>query len=146
MRKALIVLLVVAAALAAAPTTIRIAMLAGPLLANGGVLVLAPNGQVQVASIGTGVSLTSTGNGAYVLQAVVPNLAVGVKPARQQDGTYLLPQQPNQATLMVYRNGVRQSPGDDYNYDASTKTIRPIVPSPWNAWNDDDIVLADYVY
>ena len=69
MRRALIILVVVATLLVAAPTTIRIAMLAGPTLANGGVLVLAPTGQVQVATLGTGVSLVSDGKGGYSIQA-----------------------------------------------------------------------------
>jgi hypothetical protein len=143
MRNALIVIILAATLLIAAPTTIRIAMLAGPTLANGGVLVLAPTGQVQVATLGAGVSLISDGKGSYTLQAIVPKLMLGVKPARQQDGSYLLPDAATAAMLVVFRNGVRQSAGDDYTYDSTTKRITPVAAV---SWNDDDLVLCDYVY
>ena len=83
-------------------------MLAGPVLANDGVLVLTPTGQVVVASVGTGVSLVANGGG-YTIQTATPNAAVGSKPTRQADGTYLWPQAATAASLVVYRNGVRQS-------------------------------------
>jgi hypothetical protein len=76
MRKTLIVLVVVATLLVAAPTTIRIGMLLGPTLANGGVLVLAPTGQVQVAMLGAGVSLISDGKGGYTIQSATPPWAL----------------------------------------------------------------------
>ncbi len=118
-------------------------MLLGPTLANGGVLVLAPNGQVQVAALGPGVALVGNDSGGYVLQGTVPKLVVGVKPARQQDGSYLLPDAATAAMLVVFRNGVRQSAGDDYTYDANTKTITPLAGFPWDA---SDLVLCDYVF
>jgi hypothetical protein len=87
MRKILVAVIRAAMLLIAAPTTIQIAMLTAPTLAYGGVLLLAPTGQVQVATLGSGVALVSDGKGSYVMQAIVP------KP-----------------------------------------------------WNDDDLVLCDYVY
>ncbi len=143
MIRKLLIALAAATLLLAAPTTIRIGMLLGPTLANGGVLVLAPNGQVQVATLGAGVSLISDGKGGYTLQGTVPKLMLGVKPARQQDGTYLLPDAAAAPMLVVFRNGVRQSVGDDFTYNAATKLITPVAGFPWN---DDDLVLCDYVY
>ena len=143
MRKTLIILVVLATLLVAAPTTIRIGMLLGPTLANGGVLVLAPTGQVQVATLGVGLSLVSDGKGGYVLQGTVPRLVVGVKPARQADGSYVLPDAATASMLVVFRNGVRQSLGDDYTYEVSTKVITPMAGFPWDA---TDLVLCDYVF
>lgn len=142
MRKAIVGILLVAAVLWAAPTTIRIAMLAGPALAGGGVLVLTPTGQVVVATLGTGVSLVSNAGG-YTLQVASPRSTVGAKPTNQADGTFLLAQAATAATLIVYRNGVRQSVGDDYTYDAATKKISPVAGFAWDA---SDLVLADYQY
>jgi len=144
MRNALIILVVVATLLVAAPTTIRIGMLLGPTLANGGVLVLAPNGQVQVATLGPGLALVRDAGGGYTLQGTVPKLVVGIKPARQADGTYVLPDAAAASMLVVFRNGVRQSAGDDYAYDPSTKTITPVV-SMGSGWDASDLVLCDYV-
>ena len=142
LRNVVVGIVVIAVALWAAPTSIRIAMLSGPALPNGAVLVVTQTGQVAVANLGAGVSLV-TNNGGYVLQAVVPNVVVGEKPARQADGTYLLSQAASAATVRVYRNGVRQSAGDDYTYDATTKRITPVASAPWDA---SDLVLADYSY
>jgi len=144
MRNALIVIILAATLLIAAPTTIRIGMLLGPTMANGGVLVLAPTGQVQVATLGAGVSLISDGKGGYVLQGTVPKLTVGVKPARQQDGTYLLPDAATPSMLIVFRNGVRQSAGDDYAYDPNTKLITPVI-SLGTGWDASDLILVDYM-
>jgi hypothetical protein len=142
LRRAVALIVLLAAVLCAAPTTIRIAMLAAPALANGGVLVVTPTGQVAVATLGAGVSLVTNGSG-YTLQAAMPNTVVGSKPARQADGTYLLSQAATAATLIVYRNGVRQSVGDDYTYDAAAKKISPLAAYPWDS---SDLVLADYQY
>ncbi len=142
MRKAIFGLVLLTAILWAAPTTVRIAMLAAPTLAGGGVLVVTPTGQVMVATLGAGISLVSNAGG-YTLQAASPNAAVGAKPTRQADGTLLLAQSATAATLTVYRNGVRQSAGDDYTYDAATRTISPVVGFPWDV---GDLVLADYQY
>ena len=66
-----------------------------------------------------------------------------MKPARQQDGTYLVPQRAEASSLRIYRNGVRQSAGDDYTYDSNTRIVSPVAGHPWN---DDDLVLCDYRY
>ena len=142
MLKAIFGIVLLTAILWAAPTTIRIAMLAAPTLAGGGVPVVTPTGQVMVATLGAGVSLVSNAGG-YTLQAASPNAAVGAKPTRQADGTLLLAQAAIAATLTVYRNGVRQSAGDDYTYDAATRTISPVAGFPWDV---GDLVLADYQY
>ena len=142
MRKAVIGTLLLAAVLWAAPTTLRIAMLAAPPLAGGGVLVVTPTGQVVVATLGPGISLVSNAGG-YTIQAASTNATVGAKPTRQAAGTYLLAQAATAETLIVHRNGVRQSMADDYTYDATTKTISPVAGFPWDA---TDLILADYQY
>jgi hypothetical protein len=138
MRKAIVGVVLLAAVLWSAPTTIRIAMLAAPTLAGGGVLVVTPAGQIVVATLGTGFALVANGGG-YSLQAPTANAIIGAKPARQTDGTYLLAQSAIATTLIVHRNGVRQSAGDDYTYDAATKKISPIAGFPWDA---SDLVSA----
>ena len=142
LRKAIVFIVLLAAVLWAGPTTVRIGMLLAPTLANGGVLVVTPAGQVVVATLGAGITLVANGSG-YTIQAVLPAATVGAKPARQADGTYLLSQAAVAASLIVHRNGVRQSAGDDYTYDAVTKKISPIAGFPWDA---SDLVLADYQY
>lgn len=126
----------------AGPTTVRIGMLLAPTLAGGGVLVVSPAGQVVVATLGTGITLAANGAG-YTIQATLPSSVVGVKPARQNDGTYVLSQTPVAATLIVHRNGLRMSVGDDYTYDPVAKKISPVTGYPWDA---SDLVLADYQY
>jgi hypothetical protein len=81
--------------------------------------------------------------GGYALQAQASNSVVGAKPSRQTDGTYLLPQPAIPASMKVYRNGVRQSAGDDYTFDAAASRITPVAAYPWNT---DDLVLVDYEY
>jgi hypothetical protein len=140
MRKILIVLLlVVAAGLLVAQTSVRVGMLSGPTGA-GGVLVLAHNGQITFATIGAGIALVSA-NGGYVLQAQTSPRVLGEKPVRQPDGTYVVARPPAPGTLAVYRNGVRQSVGDDYAFDAAARKIAPVAGHPWEA---DDLVLVDY--
>jgi len=114
-------------------------MLSGPAGA-GGILVLAPNGSVTFATIGAGIDLVQS-TGGWVLQAQSQQHVVGAKPQRQADGSYLLPQGANPDSLQVYRNGVRQSAGDDYTYEAATRMITPVVAHPWFP---DDLVLADF--
>ena len=72
-----------------------------------------------------------------------PREVYGVKPALQQNGTYTLTDAAIAASLRVYRNGVRQSPGDDYAYDATSKTISPVAANPWNA---TDLIICDYQF
>ena len=48
---------------------------------------------------------------------------------------------PASGTLAVYRNGVRQSVGDDYAFDAAARSIAPVAGHPWNT---DDLVQVDY--
>ena len=124
-----------------AQTSVRLSMLSGPA-GPGGVIVLAPNGQVTFATIGTGLVL-DRGAGGYVLRAQSANRAVGAKLSLQSDGAYLLPQPAVPATLEVFRNGVRQSAGDDYTFDSATRKITPVPGSPWST---DDLVLADYEF
>jgi hypothetical protein len=142
LRKAIIGVVLMAVVLWAGPTTVRIGMLLAPALANGGVLVVTPTGQVVVASVGAGVTLVANGGG-YTIQAATPNVVIGSKPAHQTDGTYLLAQAATAASLRVYRNGVRQSAGDDYTYDATAMKISPVAGYPWDA---SDLVLADFEY
>ena len=138
MRKLLIGALV-AVGLVLAQTTVRVGMLSGPSGA-GRVMVLAPNGNVTFAAIGAGITLVDTGGGAWVLQSTTARI-VGEKPVRQPDGSYLIARTPASGTLAVYRNGVRQSAGDDYAFDAAARTIAPVASLPWKA---DDLVQADY--
>jgi hypothetical protein len=115
-------------------------MLSGPSGA-GRVMVLAPNGNVTFASIGAGIALVDTGGGGgWVLQSTAARI-VGEKPVRQPDGSYLLGRAVSIGTLAVYRNGVRQSAGDDYVFDAAARKIAPVASLPWNS---DDLVLVDY--
>ena len=140
MRKVLaIVLVAVVAGVLAAQTSVRVGMLSGPNGA-GGVLVLAPNGAITFATIGAGVSLVNV-NGGYVLQATTTARMLGEKPARQQDGTYVVAKTPTPGTMKVYRNGVRQSVGDDFTFDATARKIAPVAGHPWEV---DDLVLVDY--
>jgi len=142
LRKAITGVVLMAVVLWAGPTTVRIGMLLAPALANGGVLVVTPAGQVVVAGVGAGVTLVANGGG-YTIQAATPNVVVGSKPARQADGTHLIAQAATAASLRVYRNGVRQSAGDDYTYDATTMKISPVAGYGWDA---SDLVLADFAY
>ena len=140
MRKILAVLLVVVVAgVLAAQTSVRVGMLSGPT-GSGGVLVLAPNGAITFATIGAGITLVSV-NGGYVLQVQATAAVVGEKPARQQDGTYVVAKTPTPGTMKVYRNGVRQSVGDDFTFDATARKIAPVAGHPWEV---DDLVLVDY--
>ena len=54
-----------------------------------------------------------------------------------------MPQSVDPSSLLIYRNGVRQSAGDDYAFDAATRIITPVAG---HAWYDDDLVLCDYKY
>jgi hypothetical protein len=137
MRKLLIGVLV-AVGLVLAQTTVRVGMLSGPT-GGGRVMVIAPNGSVTFAAIGAGISLVDVG-GAWVLQSTAARI-VGEKPVRQPDGSYVIARSPASGSLAVYRNGVRQSAGDDYAFDAATRKIAPVTSLPWNA---DDLVQADY--
>ena len=134
-----VVLVVVTAGLLMAQTSVRVGMLSGPVGA-GGVLVLAPTGQITFATVGTGISLVRVAGG-YVLEAQASGRVRGEKPARQPDGTYVVARTPGPGTLAVYRNGVRQSAGDDYAFDAAARKIAPAAGLPWDS---DDLVLADY--
>ena len=138
MRKLLIGVLV-AVGLVLAQTTVRVGMLSGPT-GGGRVMVIAPNGSVTFAALGAGITLVDTGGGAWVLQSTAARI-VGEKPVRQPDGSYVIARSPASGTLAVYRNGVRQSVGDDYAFDAATRKIAPVTSLPWNA---DDLVQADY--
>ena len=142
LRKAIVGAVLMVMVLWAGPTTVRIGMLLAPALANGGVLAVTPTGQVVLAGVGSGVTLVANG-GSYSIQAATPNVVVGAKPVRQADGTYLLPQAATAASLRVYRNGVRQSAGDDYTYDATAMKISPVAGYAWDA---SDLVLADFAY
>jgi hypothetical protein len=133
------ILLLLVVGLMMAQTSVRIGMITGPV-SPGGVMVLAPNGQITFATIGPGIVMTQSAGG-YVLQMSV-NRVVGGKPARQADGSYLLPH-PAMETLRVFRNGVRQSSGDDYTFDLATRKILPVADVPWDA---SDLVLVDYEY
>ena len=137
--------LVVVTVLAAGPTMIPLGILAAPAVPNGGVMTVTPNGQVVVATLGAGVSLVNN-NGAWSLVAAQPREVLSIKPALQQNGTYVLPDAAIPGTLRVYRNGVRQSPGDDYAYDQPSKTISPVAASPWNQNGFTDLVLCDYTF
>lgn len=143
LRKAvLIAIVLMAAGLAVlAQTTVRLGMLSGPV-SLGGVMVLTPTGQITFATIGPGI-LLDKGTGGYVLRAQSANRVLGAKLSSQSDGTYLLPQTALPASLLVYRNGVRQSAGDDYTFDSATRKIAPVAGVPWDA---SDLVLIDYEY
>jgi hypothetical protein len=128
--------------LVAAPTMIPLGMLAAPAIANGGVMTVSPTGQIVVAQLGTGVSLVYNNN-VWKISAVLPNAKFNVKPVLQTNGTYTLTDSAISATLLVYRNGVRQSPVDDYAYDQPSKTISPVAANPWNS---TDLILCDYQF
>ena len=138
MRKLLIGALV-AVGLVLAQTTVRVGMLSGPSGA-GRVMVLAPNGTVTFAALGAGIALVDTGGGGWVLQSTAARI-VGEKPVRQPDGSYVIARSPASGTLAVYRNGVRQSAGDDYAFDAAARKVTPVAILPWNS---DDLVQVDY--
>lgn len=141
LRKLFLALVPVAAVgLLVAQTTVRVDMLSGPS-GGGRVMVLAPNGNVTFATIGAGITLVDTGGGAWVLQAQASARVLGEKPVRQPDGTYVVARTPAAGSLAVYRNGVRQSVGDDYAFDAAARSIAPVAGHPWNT---DDLVLVDY--
>ena len=106
-------------------------------------MVLAPNGTITFATVGAGISLVQGAGGGYVLQAQMVNRVVGAKPARQADGTFLLAQSALAGTLRVFRNGVRQSVGDDYTYDAAGRKITAVTGIPWST---DDLVLVDFEF
>jgi hypothetical protein len=125
-----------------AQTTVRLGMLSGQA-SLGGVMVLAPNGTITFATVGSGLALVQGAGGGYVLQAQSVNRVVGAKPARQADGTYLLQQMAVAASLRVYRNGVRQSAGDDYTYDAAARRITAVTGIPWST---DDLILVDFEF
>ena len=131
--------LVAAVGVLLAQTTVRVGMLSGPSGA-GRVMVLAPNGNVTFASIGAGIALVDTGGGGWVLQSTAAQI-VGEKPVRQPDGSYVIARTPASGTLALYRNGVRQSAGDDFTFDAAARKIAPVASLPWNG---DDLVLVDY--
>ena len=137
MRKILIGALA-AVGLVLAQTTVRVGMLSGPSGA-GRVMVLAPNGAVTFAALGAGISLVDVGGG-WVLQSTAARI-VGEKPVRQPDGSYVIARTPASGTLALYRNGVRQSAGDDFTFDAAARKIAPVASLPWNS---DDLVLVDY--
>jgi hypothetical protein len=142
MRRTVLVLLVLAVMLAAAPTMIPLGMLAAPALSGGGVMAVAPTGQVVVAQLGVGISLVNSNN-VWTIQAMQPREVYSIKPAMQPNGTYTLTDAAIAATLRVYRNGVRQSPGDDFAYDLSSKTVSPVAANPWGA---SDLILCDYQF
>ena len=144
LRRVLIIVavLLMAALVLLAQTSVRLGMISGPA-GGGGVMVLAPNGAITFATIGAGISLVQGAGGGYVLQAQAVNRIVGTKPVRQTDGTYLLPQAVVPASLRVYRNGVRQSAGDDYTFDAAARRITPVTGFPWST---DDLILADFEF
>ena len=138
MRKLLIGALV-AVGLVLAQTTVRVGMLSGPSGAVR-VMVIAPNGSVTFAALGAGIALVDTGGGGWVLQSTAARI-VGEKPVRQPDGSYVIARTPASGTLALYRNGVRQSAGDDFTFDAAARKIAPVASLPWNS---DDLVLVDY--
>lgn len=140
-KRFLFTLLITTTILLAAPTTIKLGMLLGPVVSSGAILILTPTGQVQYATIGTGLALTSDGLGGFTLTATSGGSNIyGEKLTRQPDGTFVISQTPITGTLRVHRNGVRQSSGDDYTYDPLTKRITPLL-----GWNTDDLILVDYV-
>jgi hypothetical protein len=120
----------------AAQTRVPTSVLTGPS-GPGGVLVVTAQGGVAMATLGSGIELAANGN-SFVLRALSLQRATNVKPTRQADGSYLLTNPASAVT--VYRNGVRQSPGDDYTYDPPTRAIVPVTGWPWLA---DDLVLCD---
>lgn len=126
-------------ALLAAPTAIKISMLAAPLLAGGGVLVVTPNGAVQVGALGAGLSLVSNGIGGWTLVPATGTHVYGEKPSRNSDGSYSVVQSVAAGSLRVFRNGVRQSLTDDYTFDTTLHRI-----TPGAGWQADDLVLVDY--
>jgi hypothetical protein len=134
-------LLLLAVGLMMAQTSVRIGMISGPV-SPGGVMVLAPNGQITFATIGPGI-LLDKGTGGYVLRVQSANRVLGAKLSWQADGTYLLPQTALPASLLVYRNGVRQSAGDDYTFESATRKIAPVAGYSWDA---SDLVLVDFEY
>jgi len=102
------------------------------------------NGAFALAELGEGISLAVV-NGKPVLRATVsaPQGVVGAELAPQADGSHLLPAvSASPHHLSVYRNGVRQKQGLDYNLDPQNP--RRIVPR--TAWAADDVLQADFRY
>lgn len=137
-----IVVLALTGVIFAAPTAIKIGMLAAPLITGGAVMVVTPTGQVTVAGIGSGIALTSNNQGGWTLSAAGGAHVVGEKPARNADGSYSVALQVSGSLLAVYRNGVRQASPDDYTFDLA---LQKIVPAPAAGWQSDDLVVVDYV-
>jgi hypothetical protein len=134
----------VAIAALAGQTALPVQQLRGVTSASGQVLVTLPSGAVSLALLDSSFSI-DTSNGRPVLRVTIPSnpRLVRVKaiaaatPAQsfQISGAVIADQ------LLVFRNGLLQSEGDDYEFSAnSTEGTVTFRPGPTTAIQPGDLV------
>lgn len=147
MKHVISILLFAAALCGQTKTTFK--QITGPTGASPTVGVVSPNGDLVIATIGVGVSLTQNADGTYTLSATAAAVdAKTVALTRSGDGSYTIPDIPR-ADLKIWRNGSLQSAvanpnvaGSQPDYTVLGPVIRGTAAA---AWQPGDMIIASYV-
>ena len=99
-----------------------------------GVQVLMSDGSVQTYPLGIYLQFQGT-----ILRGIFPTQYVNQNAVLQPDNSWKYPK-PGR-NVQIWRNGVLQRPGADYNLDQANATVIPLT-----TWAPDDYVTAAYLF